>query len=335
MSVLLSDIKLFAAAVTPEDDAVTAIGGAIDLTKKFDFTDFSGTCQLVSSSAADITQSVTLTYRTVAGAIATLTINLDGADGQTVVTDATTIERILKAVKSGTCAGDVALENQSAEITGTVDSLGVSADQVVLPAGGGISAVDGYYNGMVFRATGGTGNHEIAEIIDYVGGTRTATLSRDVSAVFDNSTVYRIAKGVFFDKTPSEILYVVRMDYNTAANAPGGADIDFYLKGFFKHTDASGSGLTLNTCAVTKVSGNARLTFALESSINGSGTNGANNRQVAPSSGVGSFGTVDVAVPGGALAPADKVGVWVDLAAANGAAALNESWVLGFQGQTA
>ena len=140
---------------------------------------------------------------------------------------------------------------------------------------------------------------------------------------------------MFFDRAPSEILYVVRMDYNAAANAPGGADIDFYLKGFFKHTDASGSGVTLNTCAVTKVGGNARLTFAVESSLNGNGTNGGgNNRQVAPSSGVGTFGTVDVAVPGGAMAPADKIGVWVKLAAADGAAALNESWVLGFQGQT-
>jgi hypothetical protein len=189
---------------------------------------------------------------------------------------------------------------------------------------------------MVFRATGGTGVNEIAEIIDYSGSTRTATLSRDVSALFDNSTVYRIAKGVFFDKTPSEILYVVRMCYNAAANAPGGADIDFYLKGYFKHTDASGSGLTLNSCAVTKVSGNVRLTFALDSAINGTGTNGVgNNRQVAPSSGVGSFGTVDVNVPGGAMTPGDKMGVWAKLAAADGAAALNESWVLGFQGQTA
>jgi hypothetical protein len=339
MSVLLSDIKLYAAAVTPEDDSVTGIGGAIDLTKKYDFTDIVGLSQGVSSSTSDTTQSVTVTYRNAAGAIVTATINLNG---QTVVTNAAVFGRVLKAVKSAACFGDVAIESQTAEFTGTLDSAGsASPDTAVLPSGA--SGSDGYYNGMIFRVTGGAGDNEICEIIDYVGASRTVTFNRDASEApygpygFDNTTVFRIAKGVFFDQEVSEIMTVVRMDYNTAANAPGGADLNFYLKGYFKHTDASGSGLTLNTCKVTKVSGNSRLTFALDTALNGSGTNGGgNNRQVAPSSGVGSFGTADVTTPSGAvMAPGDYIGVWVKLAAAGGAAALNESWVLGFQGQTA
>jgi hypothetical protein len=334
MSVLLSDIKLYAAAVTPEDDVATAIGGAIDLTKKFDFSDFTGTCQAVSSEAADTTQSVTLTYRDTAGVIQTLVIALNGL---TPVTNAGSIERILKAVKDLTCAGDVALENQTAERTNTLASLGTSADEVVLDAGA--SAVDGFYNGMVFRATAGAGVGDIAEIINYVGASKTATLSRAVDGVygFDGTTVFRISKGVFFDKTPSEIMYVVRLDYDSAAEAPGGSDLNFYEKGYFKHTDASGSGLTLLTCSVTEVADpSARVTFALDTAINGSGTNGGgNNRQVAPVAGVTAFDSAAKTVPGGAtMAPADIIGVWIALAADAGAAALKTTWTPGFLGTT-
>jgi hypothetical protein len=335
--VLLSDIKMYAAAVTPEDDTVTEIGGAIDESKKFDFTDFSGLPQVVSSDDVDTPQDVTLTYRNAAGGIASQVL---GLNGQTVNNaSVTSISRILKAEKSAGCSGDVALEYQVAELEDTLDGLGAELDQVILPAAA--SVVDGYYNGMVFRATSGAGQYEIAEIIDYVGATRTATLNRDATGLpyagFDGTTVFRISKGVFFDRTPSEIMTVVRMDYDAVANPPGGETINFYLKAYFKHADASGSGLTLNTCKVTKPSGNARLTFAVDTALNGSGTNGVgNNRQVVPSSGVGAFGTADVDVPAGAtMDPGDIIGVWVKLAAAGGAAALNESWVLGFQGQTA
>jgi hypothetical protein len=332
MSVILSDLKLYAASVTPEDDIATAIGGAIVLTKKFDFTDVAGTVQLVSSSAADITQSVTLTYRTAAGAIASLAINLNG---QTVVTNATVIGRVLKAVKSATCAGDVALESQTTERANTLASLGAAADEVVLDAGA--SAVNGTYVGMVFRATAGTGSGQIAEIINYVGATKTATLSRDVSAAFDGTTVFRIAPGVFFDKTPSEILYVVRTGYDSSANPAGGATINYYEKGYFKHTDASGSGITMTACAVSLVTNpSSRVNFALDSAINGSGTNGVgNNRQVAPSSGVSAFDTADKDVPGGgSLAAGDIIGLWMQLIDAAGAAALNTVWTPKIQGQT-
>ena len=40
------------------------------------------------------------------------------------------------------------------------------------------SAVDDFYNGLVIRLTGGTGSGQIREIIDYVGSTKIATVSR-------------------------------------------------------------------------------------------------------------------------------------------------------------
>lgn len=332
MSVLLSDIKIYAAAVNPEDDSVTAIGGAIDLTKKFDFTDFSGNSKGVSDNSGDTTQVLTLTYRDSAGAIQSTTIALNGV---TEVTNATSISRALKAHKSATCAGSVVLVSQSAEFSDTLASLGAAADEAVL--GGTPSGVDGFYNGMVFKATGGTGSGKLVEIINYVGGSKTVTFSKSVAALFDATTTFNIYKGFFFDKAPSEILDIVRMDYDSVANPAGGAEKDFYQKLFFKHTDVSASGLTLTTCKVVLSSNpGSRVKTAITTAINDTGTNGGgNNRQVAPSSGVGSFDTSDKTVPGGALlAPTDKVGVWMELVDAGGAAALNTTWTPNFQGQT-
>jgi len=329
VSVLLSDIKFRAAAVTPEDDAATEIGGTIDLSKKFDFTDFSGPAQVVSDGAYD-TATVTVTYRDAGGEIQSVGIVLDG---ETVVTDPAEITSILKAVKSATCAGNVALESQTAALTGTLDGLGAAADEVVLPY-----FAAGVAPGMVFRATGGAGGGEIAEVIDYDDYTRVATLSRNVAATFDGTTTFRISRGVFFDTAPDEIMYVVRTGYDTQSNAPGGLEIDFYEKGYFKHTDASGSGLTLTSCVVALGDAPAgRVATALDAAVNGSGSNGAgNNRRVAPVTSVTGFSESDKVVPGGSLAPGDTVGVWMKLIddPATGRA-LRETWTPVLQAVTA
>lgn len=339
----MSDLKYYAAAVTPEDDAVLDIGGAIVTSKKFDFSDFVGTGQGVSSNTGDTTQTITVTYRTLLGALATFTISLNG---QTVVTNSTVMERIEKAVKSATCAGDVAFEGQTAVLTGTLAAIGPEPDQVQLP--GGASAVDGFYNGMVFRATGGTGNHKIAEAIDYNGGSKVLTLSRSVAADFDATTTFRISKGVFFDKTPSEITYVVRHDMDSAADGIGGSIRDFFVKGFFKHTDASGSGLALTSCVIKKAGGPAGVTFALDDEIDEPypTNNGVySNRRVAPTLDVGgpyhTFDAADKAVPGpegggggGTLNPGDTIGVWQKLDRLAGAAALKTTWTPGLDAST-
>jgi hypothetical protein len=330
VSVLLSDIKCYAAATNPEDDSATAIGGAIDTSKKFDFTDFSGACKAVSDDVYDTTQTVTLTYRDGDDAIQTLAIALNGT---TEVTDATSIARALKASKDATCAGNVALVSQTDELSGTLASLGDAADEVVFP--GGASSSDGHYNGMVLIADGGTGSGAIAEIINYIGATKTATLSRDVSATFDGTTTFKVFKGFFFDVGPSEILDIVLMGYDSVADVASGSERDFYQKMFFKHTDASGSGLSLLTCAVAIAEDlSARVSTAIESSLNGTGTNGVgNNRRVAPSSGVGTFDTSSKSVPGGGtMTPGDRIGVWMKLADVAGATELTGTWTPSFSG---
>lgn len=340
MSILLSDLKLYAAAVTPEDDAVTGIGGAIDLTKKFlPFNgDFSGPFQIVSSEVTDVTQTITLTYRDPSGAIKSKANTLNG---HTVVTDATIIERVLKVVKSAACDGDVALESQTAERTGTLPAQGtLSADEVTLESGA--SSVDGAYVGMIFRVTddpyGSPYNFDIYEIIDYVGATRKATLSRAPAPyALAAGVTYRISKGVFLDKTPSEIMYVVRMDYDPDAPAAGAADVTIYVKGFFKHTDASGSGLTAVNCVVKEFADPTdAVTFALATAVNDTGTNGGgNNRQVAPVSGVTAFSSSDKNTPNNPydpeLAPGDYVGVWQALLLKNGRAAIKSYWTPALQ----
>lgn len=330
MSVILSDIKFRAAATTPEADGTTQIGGAIDGTKKYDFSDFTGTYQIISSNAGDTTQTITLSYRDVTGAIQSEVKTLNGT---TVVTSATSIERIMKAVKSATCAGDVALESQTAVKTGTAQGAGNGVNQIQLDAGA--SAVDGFYTGMVLRLTGGTGSGQIAQIIDYVGSTKLATISRTWGTQPDGTSVFRVSNGIYFDKTPTEVTYVVRMDYDAVANPAGGGAVDYYIKGFFHHSNASGSGLTLTSCSVSEGADPVGVvTFALATAINDSGTNGpGNNRKVAPA-GL-TFDNALKNVPSGAtLAAGDKIGVWIKMSLADGQAAIKSTWTPRFQGVT-
>ncbi len=322
-SPLLSDIKWYASAVNPEDNTAVNIGGAIDLTKKHDFYDITtDSYQIGSENAGDTTQSLTTTYRDANGIIQS---EVKALNGQTVVTSATVLARVLKCVKSATCAGNVALESGTAVRSNTLPSqVGVpSVDSIFLDAGA--SAVDNFYKDMVIRFTGGTNNHVIAKIIKYVAATQTAYLSRTLTGV--SGDTFSISKGIFFDKTPSEILYVTRFDYDCAANPAGGGEVDYYNKGFFKHTDASGGGGSLTACVV-KIGSNPTtyMKFGLDAAVNGTTANGGgNNRKVAPA-GI-SFDVTDQNVPGGGtLTAGDRIGVWGKLALPNGAAALNSNW---------
>lgn len=325
--ILLSDLKLYAAAVHPEDDVVDDIGGDIDLTKKHDFADFADSYQVVSSNVGDTTQSIELTYRDAAGSIQT---EIKALNGQTVVTSATAVERVMKAEKDATCAGDVALESSTAVRTNTMVGQGGNADQVILDAGA--SAVDGAYTTMVLRLTGGTGDKKIAEIINYDGATKVATLSRAV--VVDATTTFRISKGVFFDKSPSEIMSVVRLGYDLEADIPGGSDFDYYMKMFAKHTDASASGLTLTSVEVKEgADPTATVTFGLDAALNDNYSNGGGNTRLDAPAGI-VFDNADKAVPGDELAPADYIGIWVKITLVDGAASYKSTWTPRLQGQT-
>lgn len=327
MAILQREIILYGSAVMPDTDATTEIGGAIALTKKMGFADLStpSLVEIVSSQAADITQTITISYRTTAGVLATEVKTLSGL---TPVAFVATMERLLKAIKSATTAGDVAIMTSTAERTGTAQAG--TADTITLDAGA--SAVDDFYTGMVIRLTSGTGANQIRSIIKYVGSTKVATISNTAWATTPDSTsVFRVARGMVFDKTPSEIFEVRRLFFDASANPPGGLTKTYYDKGFFKNTHGT---LALTSAVVSEVSDPATIDFDLETVLDGTTTNGVgNNRQVAPSGFTFASTTKNVANSQNHTAAAAQ-GIWLQLTLVGGAAALNVVYQIKEQGNT-
>ena len=79
MSVLPSDIVVYASANVPEADGVT-VGGAVDFTKRMDFSDISpsGTLDAVSSSPSDTATQIKYGVRDPSGAEQVVTATLTG-----------------------------------------------------------------------------------------------------------------------------------------------------------------------------------------------------------------------------------------------------------------
>lgn len=327
MSVKQSDIKLYGSASMPDDDVPVDIGGAIDKTRKLSFTDMAvtGSAEIVSSDVGDTTQSITLTFRDAAGVLSSEAKTLSGL---TPVAYVATIERFLKAIKSLTTIGDIALMASTAERTGTAQAG--AAETITLDAGA--SAVDGFYNGMVIRLTSGTGANQIRSIIRYVGATKVATVSRDYSTPPDATSVFRIAVGMVFDDLPVEIFEVRRPFFDSAADPPGGSTKTYYDKGFFENEHAT---LALTSAVIVEDDDPAGVVaFDIETVLDGSTTNGGgNNRQVAPGGFVFDSANKNVANSQSHTAGAAQ-GIWFELTLVAGAAALNVVYKIKEQGNT-
>jgi len=324
MPIKLSELKWYGSATMPDDDTVLNIGGAIATSKKVMFTDVNGGVQILSSSAGDTTQTVQLFYRDAGGSLLNETKTLSGT---TPVVYTATPERLLKAIKSATTAGDVVLEATTVERTGTAQAG--AADTITLDAGA--SAVDNFYNGMIVRLTGGTGSGQIREIVGYVGATKVATVSRPWGTNPDATSVFRVVKGIYFDLSPAEILEVRRPWYNAAANAPGGGAVDYYEKLFAKNTHGT---LTLTSAKVIESADpTAKVTFGLAATVNDTGGNGGgNNRKVAPA-GV-TFASTDANVPTGQLTATQAIGTWIKLSLLDGDVAIKSTYTPILQGNT-
>lgn len=333
MAILPSELKWYGSQVMPDDDSVTAIGGAIDTTKKVDFADSGsayapfGLGQLVSSTTVDTTQQVTVSFRTLA-APTTVSTEVRTLTGTTPVVYGQNWERILKAVKNALTQGDLAVESQTAIRTGTAQA-GSSAGQDTFTLDAGASAVDGFYVPAVLRITSGAGILQIREIIDYVGATKICRVGRAWDVATDNTSQFRISKGIVFDKQPFEIITVRRPFFNSAADAPGGAVRTYFEKVFARNMN---NGQTLTGCSIKEVADlTGECTFGLASTTSDSGTNGTgNNRQVAPAA--MTFDNNDKNVPGANLGPGNipgagttsAIGVWLKLTRQPGDASLNQ-----------
>ncbi len=327
MSILQSDIILYGSAVMPDNNTPTQIGGAEDNTKKMTFADLTtpGSIEIVSSSASDITQTVTVTFRDTAGVISSEVKTLSGL---TPVAFVATVDRLLKAIKSATTVGDVAVMASTAERTGTAQAG--SAQTITLDAGA--SGVDDFFTGMVIRLTSGTGSDQLRAIIKYVGSTKVATVSRTWGVTPDATSVFRIARGMLFDKAPNEISEVRRFFFDVAADPPGGSEQRFYDKGFFSNEHPT---LTLTAAQVIEVSDSPGVVnFGLEAALDDTNDNGVgNNRQVAPGGITFASTPANVANAQNHTALAGQ-GLWVELVLAAGAAALDFVYQIKEQGNT-
>lgn len=326
MAIIPGDLKLYGSATMPDDDTTLNIGGAIDAAKKVELKDINptGNLQIVSSAAGDTTQTVTISGRDAGGAIISEVKTLSGTTPVAMTTN-TSWERILKAVKSATTTGDVAIEAATAERTGTAQAGG--ANTITLDTGA--NATDDYYKGMVIRLTGGTGANQIREIIGYVGATKVATVGANWGTNPDATSVFRISQGCVFDKSPTEITQIRRPFYN--AVAPTSGTRKYYDKLFFKNTHAT---LSLTTAQVVEQADpTAKIAFGLAASKGDTGGNGAgNNRQVAPS-GI-TFDSATKAVPTNTLAAGETIGVWLELSLAAGDSPQDSTYTLRLTGNT-
>ena len=326
MSIKQSDIILYGSAVMPDDDVPTDIGGAEDNARKVTFTDLvsAGGAEIVSSEAADTTQSITITFRDTAGVKSTEAKTLSGL---TPVAYVATIDRLMKAIKSATTAGDVAVMASTAERTGTAQAG--SADTITLDAGA--SGTDDFFVGMVIRITSGTGADQLRMIIKYVGSTKVATVSRAYVTPPDATSVFRVAQGMFFDKLPNEIDEVRRPHFDASADPPGGSQKQYYDKVFFSNEEAT---LTLTAAEIAEVSDTPGvMDFGLAATLDDTGTNGAFNRQVAPG-GISFASTTEPVANSQNHTALAAQGVWLRLTLAAGAAALNFVYQLQEQGNT-
>jgi len=112
MSILTTDLVAWAAANNPTTDS-GSVGGAIDLLRFIDFTQMTGndTIQAVSSSAGDTTQTITVTGRDAGGNVVVSSATTLTGTTPVTISGLGTVERILKAELSATCAGTITVRS--------------------------------------------------------------------------------------------------------------------------------------------------------------------------------------------------------------------------------
>jgi hypothetical protein len=157
MSIVASELILYGATSRPEDDTST-VGGAIILTARpFDADTVSAqNLEVLSSSASDTTQTLTLRYRDAGGVIQTATaVTLTGVT-PAAINPAITAERLIEATLSATCVGTITLRIASAGATQHSFAPGeLKAFRMFINAVSGASQKV-YYEKLFFKNTNGS-----------------------------------------------------------------------------------------------------------------------------------------------------------------------------------
>lgn len=360
MSVLPTDICIYGCQHMPEADGAV-IGGAVDFTKAIDFADLTvnGTLDVVSSSNSDTATKISYQVLDQFGVTQTQTLTLAG---QTAVTGSQTASRLLAGVISGgsigslssptgtAAVGDVALISHTPVITGHIAQNGANANGttpalIQLAAGDGAAVAVG----DIIRITSGTGQFQIARIIDNTSyGTDMVAVNKNWSVVPNNTSVYNIHTGMLFEIGPNAVLARTRLFSTAYSTAPGGGQTVFYEKVFIANNNTAtalaaqgtnaGVALQILSDSPALPSGSL-LDIGLATSYNDSQT--ISTRQTAPSS--ISFTaqpnwvyapTPGNLAPGNAPNAAGALGIWLRLTLPGGAVPYKGSALFQFQGST-
>jgi len=226
MPVIDTDIVVYGSLNMQEDNITSPQGGGIDTTTLIIFTDIiaaSDTLDVVSSNAADTTQTLTVTGRLVDGSIATEVYTLTGT---TPVVGVTTFERVLKMVLSAACAGAVTIEEATSKANLVVMQAGTTSVRrpfynVSSEAVGGL-AVD-MYEKIFFKNENSTlalTNATIAEIAGGVAANVEFYLDSTLDA--SDSATNRITEPVAATGNWSSATLNVANSQNHSANSAQG-----------------------------------------------------------------------------------------------------------------
>ena len=335
MAVTAKHIIVYGSANMALDDVTTNIGGAEDGTIKASFSDVVAgqTIEAVSSAAGDTSQTMTIYGRNAAGELVNDVITLNGltpaVDGSPV-----SFNRLLRGVKSATTAGDVAVYDATPTVA-VQTAQSATADTLVLHAGA--SGTDNLYTGEIVRIlSGSAGVGELREIVEYDGTSKTAYV-RDWGVTPTGTITFEISKGMLFEQDVSseEITEIQRPFYNAAAEPSSGSQRIYYEK-IFVHNAHASTALTSATIAEVAEGIYADVEFDLESTRDGTDTNGVgNDRQTEGDLSTYTFdsSTKDVANSQNFTAGASQ-GVWLTLTLEAGDAAADSFYKVQTSGQS-
>lgn len=343
MTVLQSDVVFYGSANMPDIDGSTT-GGALSTAKLINFNDItpSGFMDVVSSSASDTAATVTLTARDATGVLITpAAITLTGT---TVVTGATTMERLMKGLLGGTTSvGDIAAFSHTAVVTGTAQAgaaaTATSSANITLQSGQGASCAIG----MILRFTNNTPAGVgvlLRRIVALVGDV--AYVNLDWGTVPSSSSTYGVYHGMLFEKLPNAVTENRRPFYNVSSDVVGGSSRTYYEK-IFAVNNGTVTALTSAIISKTVDPSAGTLEFALTNALNDTST--IANRQTLPSVAITAFTTgsapqsINVPspqnlVPGAAPNAAGAQGIWLALTLTAGLAPAKTSFNMRAAGST-
>ncbi len=240
MSVASTDLVWFGSAGIAEDD-VTTQGGAIDTTVRYIFdstslaNSLSDTVEVLSSSAGDTSQTVTVYGRNAGGSIVSEVLSLNGT---TIVNGATTFDRILKIVISASHAGTVTVRKATGDTTIAAIETGVLQIRkpfynVSSDASGGSTRI--FYEKLFLKNTHATLSLLAASIVEQTDTVGKITFDLESSVNGTNSVASRL------NTAPTGMLGTFT---DASKNVPGtdlaaGARIGVWLKFQLLAADAS------------------------------------------------------------------------------------------------